>query len=141
MRRSSLIGIALGALLVAVPGVSLALTVDLQLESVTVEQPGHEVVLSGTVTCDAGATVDIGFAVTQGPAFVQGSHSLTCTGAEQTWEIRTPIAEPRVHPGPATLDFGFSATLGDESIASGRSIEVFVAPGGAPWLFTMEEPA
>jgi hypothetical protein len=39
MRRSSIFGIAIGALLVAVPGVSLALTVDLELESVTVEQP------------------------------------------------------------------------------------------------------
>ena len=141
MRRSSLFGIAIGALLVAVPGVSLALTVDLELESVTVEQPGHDLVLTGTVTCDAGATLDIGFALTQGPAFVQGFHSMTCTGAEQAWEIRTLLAEPRVHPGPGTLDFGFTATLGDESIASGRSIEVFVAPGRAPWLFTMEEPA
>ena len=139
MRRSSLIGFALGACLVAVPGVSFALTVDLELDSVTVEEPAHELVLSGTVTCDAGATVDIGFALTQGPASVGSFETLTCTGSEQTWEIREPIGTPRVHPGPGTLDFGFTATLGGESIASGRSLEVFVAPGGAPWLFAIDE--
>ena len=139
MRRSSLIGFALGVCLVAVPGHSLALTVDLELESVTVQEPAHEVVLAGTLTCDAGATVDIGFALTQGPASVGGFETFTCTGSEQTWEIREPIGTPGVHPGPGTLDFGFTATLGGESFASGRSLEVVVAPGGALWLFVIDE--
>lgn len=141
MRRSSRIAMALGVWLVFMPAIVLALSVDLDLERVTVDGASRELVLAGTVTCDAGATLQIGFAVTQGPATVGGFDTLTCTGEAQTWEIREPIGSPAVHPGPAVLDFGFTATLGDESIASGRSIEIFLAPGGASWLFWMEEPA
>ena len=140
MRRSSVIGVVLGAMLAALAGASLALTVDLDLESVTVDARAHELVLVGTVTCDTGATVQIGFGLTQGPAEVSGSETLTCTGAEQDWEIREPLGTPRLHPGPGSLGFGFTAQLGDEGIASGRELTVFVAPAQAPWLFTMQEP-
>jgi hypothetical protein len=120
------------------PAVSLALTVDLELEAVTVDPASKEVVLSGTVTCDAGATLRVGFAVTQGSAEAGGFEVMTCTGTEQTWELREPLGTPRVHPGPAMLEFGFTADLGGESVASGRNVEIFVAPARAPWLFEVE---
>jgi hypothetical protein len=129
------LGLVLGTLLAALPGASLALTVDLELESVTVDPATKEVVLAGTVTCDAGATLRIGFAVTQGPATAGDFAVMTCTGTEQSWEIREPLGAPRVHPGPGTLEFGYTAELGAESIASGRSVEIFLAPARAPWLF------
>ncbi len=95
----------------------------------------------GTLTCDAGATVTIGFAITQGreghATFLNEFRTIECTGTEQTWEIREPMGAPAVHPGPA-VDFGFSAQFGDESIASGRSLEIFIAPAQAPWLFSVD---
>jgi hypothetical protein len=137
MGRSTRLAVALGTLLAALPGASLALTVDLELETVTVDPATKEIVLAGTVTCDAGATLRIGFAVTQGPATAGDFAVMACTGTEQSWEIREPLGTPRVHAGPATLEFGFTAELGAESIASGRSVEIFVAPAGAPWLFAV----
>lgn len=137
MGRSTRLGLVLGILLAALPGASLALTVDLELESVTVDPATKDVVLAGTVTCDAGATLRIGFAVTQGRATTGDFAVMTCTGAEQSWQIREPLGTPRVHPGPATLEFGFTAGLGAESIASGRSVEIFLAPARAPWLFAV----
>jgi hypothetical protein len=138
MRRFSLVGLAVSAWLLAVPSAALALDVDLDLASVEVEPSTREVILSGTVTCTAGAELTIGWALAQGPATVGGFQTFTCTGVEQEWELREPVGTPRVHPGPAVLDFGFTAELGGESIASGRSLEIFVAPAGAPWLFGIE---
>jgi hypothetical protein len=137
MRRSARLALALGTLLAALPGASLALTVDLELESAAIDAATKEVVLAGTVTCDVGATLRIGFAVIQGPATAGDFAVMTCTGTEQSWEIREPLGTPRVHPGPATLEFGFTAELGAESIVSGRSVEVFVAPSREPWLFAV----
>ena len=138
MGRSIRLSLVFGTLLAAVPGASLALSVYLELASVTVDPATREVVLAGTVTCDAGATLRIGFAVTQGPATAGDFAVMTCTGTEQIWEIREPVGTPRVHPGPAMLEFGFTAELGSESIASGRNVEIFLAPARASWLFAVE---
>jgi hypothetical protein len=139
MRRRALASLVLGSLLLAMPAVAMGLTVDLQLESITVDSDTREVVLTGTLMCDAGATVTIGVGITQGregaATFLNAFETFECSGAEQSWEIREPAGLPPVHPGPAALDFGYSAQLGEESIASGRSLEVFIAPAAFPSLF------
>lgn len=140
MRRSSLSAVVLSACLAALPATAWALTVDLELESVAVDSRAGELVASGTVTCDEGATLRIGFAVTQGPATAGGFEIFTCTGTEQAWELREPLGTPRVHPGPAILEFGFLAMLGEEGIASGRSVEAFIAPANALHLFWEQPP-
>jgi len=138
MRRPSLFGLLLVVWLVAIPAAALAASADADVESITIDAATHELVLAGTVTCTEGATLNLGFAVIQGPAFVDGFQELTCTGSGQTWEFREPIGEPAVHPGPATLEFGWTIELNGEGGVFGRSLEAFIAPSGAPWLSTVE---
>jgi len=128
MRRSSIsIGLVV-LLLMMLPAVTLGLTVSLELDEVRVDRPAREVVVSGPVTCDVGTTGTITAVVIQGRREAVGQTALACTGTETTWEIRLPLGRPPLHPGPAILEFGFIATDGTNTIASGRSIEVFIAP-------------
>jgi len=128
--RRSLIGTGLALLLLgAVPGSALGFFVDLQFGSARIDRAAGELVISGTYTCDVGTTGDITAIVTQGGgAEAGGTTVMECTDAQMTWEIRSPLGTPPVHPGPAILDFGFSASDGTTGGASGQSIEITVDP-------------
>ena len=129
MRRYSIIRIGLATLLLAaVPAVAVALEVTLEFDRAFIDRSTREAVMTGTYECDAGTTGTIRAVLTQGTHEAAGEVPLVCTDSEQTWEVRVPLGTPPFRPGPATVDLGFTATDGTGSIASGRSLEISLAP-------------
>ena len=126
--RRPFITIGLALLLAAIPASALALSVELEFETAQIDRAAGEVVISGTYTCDLGTTGEITAVIEQGMQLAGNSVPLVCTGTEQTWEVRAELGTPPVHPGPSGLSFGFTATDGVDSIASGRFVEIFILP-------------
>ena len=129
MRRLSIIRIGLATLLLAaVPAVAMALTVTLEFDRAFIDRSSREAVMTGIYECDAGTTGTITAVLTQGNHEAGGTVPLVCTDSEQTWEVRVPLGTPPFHPGPATVDLGFFATDGTDSIVSGRHLEITLEP-------------
>jgi len=66
---------------------------------------GRQVLVTGPVTCDGGQRYEIRVTVTQRStgAVAEGRATLTCTGAEQQWEVRaTAQGAKTFEEGPAT---------------------------------------
>ena len=127
--RRSFIGLILAAIMVAaLPALALALSVSGDYDSVAIDRRAKEVVVSGHVTCDAGATGSVMAFVFQGSHAAGGMAAVSCTGSPTTWEVRVPLGSPPFHPGKATLEFGWSVSGGGTDVALGRSAEVKISP-------------
>ena len=125
MRRSAIgFGLAL-ILLIGVPGVAFADLRTSTFDPVRIDRGAQELVITGTISCTEPETATITAFVTQRTREAGASTEVSCGTTPTTWEIRLPLGTPPFHPGPATLDIGFSA---GETV-SGQSLEIMILPG------------
>jgi hypothetical protein len=71
----------------------------------TVTDNGRQIVVTGPITCDGNQRADLRVTVTQRStgAVAEGRAVITCTGAEQQWEVRAPTqGKEMFEAGPAT---------------------------------------
>jgi hypothetical protein len=125
MRRPAIgFGLAL-ILLIAVPGVAFANLASSTFDAVRIDRSAQELVISGTISCTKTETATVTAFVTQTTREAGASTDVSCGTTPTSWEIRLPLGTPPFHPGPATLDIGFSA---GETV-SGQSVEIMILPG------------